>query len=234
MRKERVLITGGNKGIGLACTKLFLENGFEVFLVARDFDNLSLNSEKKVNKIEFDLRNIKEIVNLYKDTGPIDVLVNNAGIMNSLPFDEYPEEKKKDILKVNLEAPIELIKLYSKYMIKHGSGRIVSVASIAGHIGHPDIWYGITKAGVINMTKSFAKILGPKGITINCTAPGPVDTDMLTTIPKERKESLKKAAILGRIAKPEEIAKTIYWLGVESPDYINGVCIDVNNGMFMR
>lgn len=234
MRKERVLITGGNKGIGLACTKLFLNNEFEVFVVARDFKDFKINSKSRIHSISFDLRDVKKISSLYKETGPVDVLVNNAGIMNSLPFDKYTDGKKDDILKVNLETPIELIKVYSKYMIKHKSGRIVSVASIAGHIGHPDVWYGVTKAGVINMTKSFAKILGPKGITINCVAPGPVDTDMLATIPKERKESLKKAAILGRIAKPEEIAKTIYWLGVESPDYINGVCVDVNNGMFMR
>ena len=86
--------------------------------------------------------------------------------MFALPYDNYPSEKISQILRVNLEAPVSLITEVSKKMAANGYGRIVNNASIAGEIGHPDIWYGVTKAGIINMTKSFAKLLGPKGIRI--------------------------------------------------------------------
>jgi NAD(P)-dependent dehydrogenase (short-subunit alcohol dehydrogenase family) len=229
---QKVLITGGNKGIGLETTKIFLKNKFEVTVVARDFEEFEL--KKEVEYIEFDLGNVSEISKIKKEVGEVDVLVNNAGIMHALPFNEYPEEKKREILAVNLESPLKLIEEFSKSMIKNKAGRIVNTASIAGEVGHPDIWYGITKAGIINVTKSFAKILGPMGIVVNCVAPGPVETDMLATIPDERKAALKKSSILGRFAKPEEVAQTVYWLATDCPEHINGICVDINNGAFMR
>jgi 3-oxoacyl-[acyl-carrier protein] reductase len=234
MNKEKVLITGGNKGIGLATTKEFLSKKYQVYVVARDFSKFDLDKERSLEKIEFDLAEIAGIPQLVKDIGEIDILINNAGIMHGIAYDEYTEEKKEKMLKVNLEAPVSLIMEFSPGMIRQGKGRIVNNASIAGEIGHPDIWYGITKAGVINFTKSFAKILGHKGIVINAVAPGPVETDMLDIIPRERKEGMKRVAYTGRYASPEEIAKTIYWLATDCPEYINGTCIDINNGVFPR
>ena len=161
---KKVLITGGNRGIGLEVTKLFLKNKYQVLILARDFSSFSLR-DSNLKKIKFDLININQIPQLVKDVGDIDILVNNAGIMNTLPFDNYPEKEKEKLMKINIDAPIALIREFSKGMIKKGKGRIVSTASIAGHIGHPDIWYGISKAGVINMTKSFAKLLGQKELS---------------------------------------------------------------------
>ena len=157
---KKVLITGGNKGIGLEVTKLFLENNYEVIIIARDYNDFELNDNKNVKKIQYDLTDISGIEKLVHEIGSVDILINNAGLMNSLPYDNYPKEKFDDIMDLNLYAPIELINHVSKYMIKNNGGRIVNTASIAGQIGHPDIWYGITKAGIINATKSFAKILG--------------------------------------------------------------------------
>ena len=234
MSNEKVLITGGNKGIGLATTKEFLSHGYKVYVVARDFSKFNLDGKEQVEKIEFDLVNVAEIPHLAKKIGEINILINNAGIMHGISYEDYTEEKKDEILKVNLEAPVALILAFSPGMVRQGKGRIVNNASIAGEIGHPDIWYGITKAGVINFTKSFAKILGPKGIVINAVAPGPVETEMLQVIPKERKEGMKRIAYTGRYATAEEIAKTIYWLATDCPDYINGTCIDINNGVFPR
>jgi NAD(P)-dependent dehydrogenase (short-subunit alcohol dehydrogenase family) len=230
---KKVLITGGNKGIGLATTKKFFARGFKVLIVGRDFSKLRIKS-RDVKKIRFDLTNHTEIPKLAKKVGDIDILVNNAGMMHALPFDSYPEEKVEKILSVNIKSPVALIREFSKGMIKKGRGRIVNVASIAGEIGHPDVWYGITKASIINITKSFAKALGKKGIVVNAVAPGPVETDLLKTIPEARKKELKKASILGRFAKPEEVAETIYWLATDCPEYINGICIDINNGAFPR
>lgn len=232
MKKKHVLITGGNKGIGLELTKIFLESGFYVSIVARDFTKM----EKLDNCqfISFDLRNIEQITELAKEIGDIDILVNNAGIMNTFSYDNYPAEKKADLIKINIEAPVELITCFSKSMISKKEGRIVNVASIAGHIGHPDVFYGISKAAMINMTKSFSKILGKHGIVINSVAPGIVETEMLNSIPENRQAAILNSVHSGRFAQAEEIAKTIFWLATESPIYINGTCLDINDGAFLR
>lgn len=232
--KKTVLITGGNKGIGLEVTRLFIQNNYKVIIVARDYKNFEFNSNENVEKIEHDVSNINGICDLVNKIGHVDILINNAGIMNSIPYDIYSEEDINRIMNINLYAPIEFIKHVAKLMIDSGNGRIVNTASIAGQIGHPDIWYGVSKAGIINATKSFAKLLGPKGIVINAVAPGPVETDMMTVIPEQRKKDIKNSVFIDRFAKAEEVAKAIYWLATDCPEYINGTCIDINNGAFPR
>lgn len=231
---KKVLITGGNKGIGLETTRLFLENNYKVIVVARDYTNFEFNDNDNVEKIKYDLSNVEGIKDLVDKIGHIDVLVNNAGIMNSIPYDSYPKADMENLMNINLYAPIEFIKHTSKSMISAKSGRIVNTASVAGQIGHPDIWYGVSKAGIINATKSFAKLLGEHGIVVNCVAPGPVETDMLNVIPEQRKNSIKSNVFTDRFAKPEEVAKAIFWLATDCPEYINGTCIDINNGAFLR
>jgi len=225
--KKNILITGGNKGIGLALTKLFLEQGDKVIVVARDFKNFAYVDE--VTCIEYDLSYVENIPNLIAQIGKIDTLINNAGIMYSLPFNNYPQEKVNNMLKLNLEAPIKLI----EECVNAGTTRVVNNASIAGQIGHPDVWYGATKAGLINATKSFAKIFAGK-VVINAVAPSPVETDMLETIPLERREAFLKTVATGRFATADEVAETIFWLATTSPEYINGTTIDINNGSFPR
>lgn len=231
---KTVLITGGNKGIGLETTKLFQQLGYKVIVVARDFSDGVLQASTHLILKQFDLVAIDQIPQLISELAHIDVLINNAGVMYSLPYDNYPEEKVATMLKLNIEAPVALMREVSKSMISKGSGRIVNNASIAGQIGHPDIWYGITKAGLINATKSFAKIMGPKGIVINAVAPGPVETDMLKVIPEDRKKAIKNMVFTGRFAQPEEVAQAIVWLATDCPEYINGTCLDINNGAFPR
>ncbi len=231
---KTALITGGNKGIGLEVTRLFVKSNYKVVVLARDYEGFEFKNNKNVKCISFNLLNIHEIPKLISNIGAIDVLVNNAGIMLSLPYDNYSNEGISSIIKVNLEAPIALINAVSEGMISNKSGRIVNNASIAGQIGHPDIWYGVTKAGLINATKSYAKILGAHGILVNAVAASPTDTEMLATIPEARKNDFKKSVILNRFARPEEVAETIFWLGSSSPEYINGICLDINNGSFNR
>ena len=231
---KKVLITGGNKGIGLAATELFLAAGYKVIVVARDFEKFPYNDSPNVEAIRFDVSEVDKIAALSDKIGCVDVLVNNAGIMYSLPYDNYPVEKQERLMNVNLYAPIEFIKCFSGAMAERGGGRIVNVASVAGQIGHPDVWYGVSKAGIINATKSFAKLLAPKGILVNAVAPGPTLTDMMNVIPEARKTAMKANTYTQRFAAADEIARTIFWLSVDSPEYINGFCIDLNNGAFPR
>jgi 3-oxoacyl-[acyl-carrier protein] reductase len=232
--KRSVLITGGNKGIGLATTQLFADAGYNVLVMARDFKDFPLKNVTNIETIQYDLTDIEGIPALIGQLPAIDILINNAGLMFALPYDDYPPEKINQILKVNLEAPVLLITELSKHMIANRYGRIVNNASIAGEIGHPDIWYGVTKAGIINITKSFAKLLGPQGVVVNAVAAGPVETEMLDTIPESRKVTIKSTVYTGRFAYPEEVAATMFWLATDCPEYINGTCIDINNGAFPR
>ncbi len=234
MKNRNVLITGGNKGIGLVLTERFIENGDNVIIAARDFSNFKYNDHPQVQTVAYDFKNVAGIKDLVEGLPGIDVLINNAGVMFATPYNEYTPESVQDVLKINIEAPVALITEVSKSMIALKNGRIVNNASIAGQIGHPDVWYGITKAGMINMTKSFAKILGPHGIVVNAVAPGPIETEMLHTIPVERRNHIKSVVYTGRFGKPEEVSEAMFWLATDCPEYINGTCIDINNGSFPR
>ena len=232
--KTRALVTGGNKGIGFEVTKDFLERGFEVVVVARDFSSFDLQDEN-LTIIEYDLANVTDLPKLMKQVGDIDILINNAGFMQpKYSFDNYPLEAKERIMNVDLHTPVELMTLCSNSMKEKGYGRIVNVASIAGQIGHPDIWYGIAKAGLINATKIYAKLLGGNGIVVNCIAPSPVETDMQKDNSEERKAEFKKTVVSGRFAMASEIATTIVWLATDCPEYINGTTTDINNCSYPR
>jgi 3-oxoacyl-[acyl-carrier protein] reductase len=232
---KRVLITGGNKGIGLAVSRAMLESGFEIIIVARDFNTCPLLGLTNVSAIEYDLSNLNGLETLVKEVGEIDILINNAGYMQpKYTYDNYPKEARDHIMNVDLYTPVELMNLFSAGMKKRGYGRIVNTASIAGQIGHPDIWYGIAKAGLINATKIYGKLLGAYGITVNCVAPSPTETDMQKDNSEERKAEFKKTVATGRFAKAEEVAKAIVWLATDCPEYINGISLDINNCSYPR
>lgn len=232
---NRVLVTGGNKGIGLAVVEKFRDLDFEVIALGRDFSNFPFKDDPKITVIEYDLSDVDGLPALAKQVGDIDVLVNNAGYMQpKYTYDNYPKDKKEHILNVDLYSPVELITLFSEGMKKRNYGRIVNTASIAGQIGHPDIWYGIAKAGIINATKIFAKLLGSHNIVVNCIAPSPVETDMQKDNSEERKAEFKKAVPCGRFAEASEAAEVIVWLGTNCPEYVNGTTVDFNNGSYVR
>ncbi|MGF1695365.1 SDR family oxidoreductase [Vibrio lamellibrachiae] len=232
--KKYAMITGTTGGIGSEICQQFLDANYHVIALSNSFENFVFNDHERVLCVDFDLTDIASIPNLIDSLPAVDTLVNNAGVMISAPYENYPLSKQELTIKVNLEAPIALITEVSKNMKRKGHGRIVNNASIAGHIGHPDIWYGVTKAGLINATKSFAKLLGSYGITVNAIASGPVMTPMMESIAKERLDQIKASALTGRFAKPQEVAQTITWLGTESPQYINGSTIDINDGAYLR
>ena len=180
--KKTVLITGGTKGIGLELTKAFLDLKYRIIVVARDFIDFAYKNE--VECVEYNLTDVGNIPKLVTSMGKIDILINNAGVMYSLPYNNYPRDKVNSMLKLNLEAPIKLI----EECVKAGAVRVVNNASVAAYTGHPDIWYGMTKAALINATKSFAKLYEGR-VILNAVAPSPVDTDMQKINTHERKEA---------------------------------------------
>ena len=231
---RNVVITGGNKGIGLALTQKFVEAGDHVHIIARDFSNkakFDYQNHPQVTCTQFDLTDIQNLAGLADSIEKIDVLVNNAGLLQPLTFDNYPDERRDYSLQLNIIAPVTLIELFANKLQTPSdyTPRIVNNASIAGQIGHPDIWYGIGKAGLINATKAFAKAFQGK-IIVNAVAPSPTETDMLASIPEHRQQAFLKNTISGRFATAQEVANTMYWLATDAPEYINGVCIDINNG----
>jgi len=166
--------------------------------------------------------------------GEIDILVNNAGVQTAVSIDRYSEEARRRILAVNLEAPVELIRVISIGMVKRKHGRIISLASVGAYTAHTDLWYGVTKAGVVSFTRSFASYLGPHGIQVNAVAPGPIDTPLLDNAQPERIAELMKKVYTGRKGTPAEVAETIRWLALEAPEIINGAVIDITDGCLLR
>jgi 3-oxoacyl-[acyl-carrier protein] reductase len=160
--------------------------------------------------------------------------VNNAGVLYCDPYDAIPASHRDEILAVNLEAPALLIEALAPQMKRRKSGRIVNVGSVAAFTGHPDLWYGITKAGILNLTKAWAKELGPHGVLVNAVAPGPTQTAMYDQLPQSRKDGVMRSVYSGRVCAPEEVAAAILWLGSACPEYVNGTTLDVNNGSYPR
>mgnify|MGYP001563732729 CR=1 FL=1 len=224
------LITGAGRGIGLATARTFLKAGWKVLALDKDFSTFDL---KAAERIEFDLRNLSGIRNLIEGK-EIHTLVNNAGVLFCDPYDAIPEAHKREVLTVNVEAPAALIEAVAPQMKKRKAGRIVNVGSVAAFTGHPDLWYGISKAGILNLTKAWARELGPHGVLVNAVAPGPTQTAMYEQLPQSRREGVMKSVHSGRICTPEEVAAAILWLGTSCPAYVNGTTLDVNDGSYPR
>jgi 3-oxoacyl-[acyl-carrier protein] reductase len=224
---KTALVTGAGRGIGLATAKALSAAGLRVI-------GLDLGFPQGSNGVTYDLENLEGIPALVESFGAIDVLVNNAGVQTAVSIERYTDEARRRILRVNLEAPVELIRALSKQMIGRKSGRIVNVASVAAFTAHTDLWYGVTKAGVVSFTRSFASYLGPHGIQVNAVAPGPVETELLRKAQPERIEQLMRNAYTRRTGKPEEIAEAIRWLALDAPVVLNGAVIDVTDGCYLR
>jgi len=203
------LITGAGRGIGLETARAFLGAGYRVLALDKDFSRFDLEGAARVF---YDLTGVAGIPPLIASLGEIDTLVNNAGVLYCEPYDAVPDAHRREIMAVNLEAPAALMQAVAPQMMKRKAGRIVNVGSVAAFTGHPDLWYGASKAALLNITKSYASWLGRYGVLVNAVAPGPTQTAMYDQLPESRKEGVMRAVYSGR----------------------GGTTLDVNNGSYPR
>ena len=172
---------------------------------------------------------IKDVV---KEYGHLDILVNNAGITKDGLIMKMKEEDFDSVLNVNLKGTFNTIRHSARQMLKQRSGKIINISSVSGILGNAgQANYAASKAGVIGLTKTMARELGSRGITVNAIAPGFVDTEMTEILSEELKENACKQIILGRFGKPEDIANTAVFLASDKADYITGQVISVDGGM---
>ena len=220
---KTALVTGAARGIGRAVADALRKSGCRV-----------IGLDREACDVVYDLTDVGGIARLVESLGDIHILVNNAGVQTAVSIDRYTDEARRRILAVNLEAPVELIRAVSKQMVARREGRIINMASVAAYSAHTDLWYGVTKAGVVSFTRSFASYLGPHGIQVNAVAPGPVETELLKRAQPERIEALMKAVYTRRVGKPQEVAEAVRWLALEAPVIINGAVLDITDGCFLR
>lgn len=237
------LVTGAGRGIGRAIALALAEKG--AFVVV-NYNGSGEKAEETVNAIKAaggeavsyqcnvaDFTACGEMITaLMKEYGHIDILVNNAGITRDNLLMKMSEEDFDHVISVNLKGCFNTIKHLSRYLLKQRSGKIINISSVSGVMGNPgQANYCASKAGVIGLTKSVARELGSRGITVNAIAPGFIETEMTEGLSDSVKEALKDQTLLKRTGKAEEVAQVAVFLASEGADYITGQVISVDGGM---
>jgi len=237
------LVTGASRGIGQAISLILGKNGATVIGTATSKSGSDAISrtfqEHKISGKGFAL-NVTEndqIENLMKsisdEFGSVDILVNNAGITRDNLLMRMKDDEWNDIMNTNLASVYKMSKAVLRGMMKKKSGRIISIASVVGAMGNAgQTNYSAAKAGIMGFTKSLAREVGPRGITVNAIAPGFIKTDMTDALPEDQKKFLANQIPLGRLGTVDEIAESVLFLAAESGAYITAQTIHVNGGMY--
>ena len=238
-----VLVTGASRGIGKAIALTMGRAGATVIGTATTesgSDNISkIFADNKVSGkgIKLNVTDNEQIASLIKsvneDFVSIDILINNAGITRDNILLRMKEDEWEDIINTNLSSLYKMSKSVLRGMIKKRSGRIISITSVVGAMGNAgQSNYAAAKAGMIGFTKSLAREVGVRGITVNAVAPGFIETDMTSNLPDEQKEALASQIPMGRLGTPDEVANAVLFLAGDSGSYITGQTLHVNGGMY--
>ncbi|CAM4419124.1 3-oxoacyl-[acyl-carrier-protein] reductase [Paenibacillus typhae] len=245
LKGQTALVTGGSRGIGRSIALALAEHGVKVAVnysgseaaaqetVARiaELGSEGIALKGNVGSSEQAENLVKEVINNW---GRIDILVNNAGITRDNLIMRMKEEEFDQVIETNLKGVFNCLKAVTRPMMKQRYGRIINISSVVGVTGNPgQVNYTAAKAGVIGMTKSAARELASRGITVNCIAPGFIDTDMTRELSDEVRSELLKGIPLAQLGRPEDIANTAVFLASQGAAYMTGQTLHVDGGMYM-
>ena len=236
------LVTGASRGIGAAIADTLAQAGATVVGTATSDSGAAALGErlaqwngqgKALNAAEADgIENL--IADIEKEFGKLDILVNNAGITRDNLLMRMKEEEWDEIMQVNLKSVFRASKAVLRGMMKQRSGRIINITSVVGAMGNAgQANYAAAKAGLMGFAKSMAREVGSRGITVNCVAPGFIDTDMTRALPEEVRKTFEAQTALGRFGDAQDIADAVLFLASDQAKYITGQTLHVNGGMLM-
>ena len=234
-----VFITGASKGIGLAMANAFNVNGYDVIGTARSkFDFTPVNKDSKMISMQLDVTNRDNIKSLASNLKEQDlmpsIIINNAGITSDQLFLRMSDDDWDSVIDTNLNGVFNITKVFMKHLIKSKAGRIINISSVSGLMGNPgQVNYSSAKAALGGFTKSLAKEIGSRNITVNSIAPGFIETDMTAFLTDEGKTEIIKGIPLQRLGHTDDISNLALYLASEQATYITGQTISVDGGLFM-
>ena len=245
LKGKCAVITGASRGIGKCIAKKFAKEGANVVINYRNNEEEALKVKQELEDlgsqvlvVKADVSELEQAENLIKEAkkefGRVDILVNNAGITKDNLIIRMKEEDFDSVIKTNLKGAFNCLKAVTPIMLKQKYGKIVNMASVVGMVGNPgQVNYCASKAGLIGMTKSLAKEIGSRNITVNAIAPGFIDTDMTKILSDDQKKKILSQIPLNKFGNVEDIANVALFLGSENSNYITGQVIHVDGGMAM-
>jgi 3-oxoacyl-[acyl-carrier protein] reductase len=243
MTSQVALVTGASRGIGAAIAQLLAQQGFAVIGTATTDEGAAKIGQalaafpgcKGANLNVNDAPAIEALVDgITKEHGALHVLVNNAGITRDMLAMRLKDDDWDAVLDTNLKAVFRMSRAVIRPMMKQRYGRIISITSVVGASGNPgQANYAAAKAGVAGMTRALARELGSRNITVNCVAPGFIETDMTAALPEEQQKALLSQIPLGHLGKPSDVAHAVAYLASAHASYVTGQELHVNGGMFM-
>ena len=245
LKGKCAVVTGAAKGIGKAIALKLASSGVNIVLNYRSSEDKAIETEKEILSLGVEVLRVKgdiskpnDVENLIdsakKKFGKIDIMVNNAGITKDTLLLRMKEEDFDSVINVNLKGVFNCLKAITPVMVKQKEGKIINLSSVVGLVGNAgQVNYAASKAGVIGLTKSLAKEIGSRGITVNAVAPGFIETDMTDVLGDKFKEEAKKNIPLKRLGKAEDVAEVVAFLASDSANYITGQVIHVDGGMVM-
>jgi len=237
MTKKNIFISGASRGIGQSMAIHFAKNNFNVVGTSRNNFNFDYESEN-LFPIKLDITSrddVKECFEELKSKNLLpNILINNAGITADQLFLRMTDDDWDKVINTNLNGTFNLTKVFLKNMIKNRFGRIINISSISGLMGNPgQVNYSSSKAALNGFTRSLAKEVGSRNITVNCIAPGFIDTDMTSYLNENEKMEILKKIPLNKFGKPEDISKLAMFLISDEASYITGQTISIDGGLLM-